>query len=246
MESKENTWKKILISCAIFGAIYIFANIVAQMVGKDDISMYTLVRGYILDGLLIVSFVPVVRKSRIPISSDFALWDVVYGILGTVCLQIVVSEFFLLLKIGSSEGDGFWERYGEPGWKLFVACAILGPFAEELVFRGTIFVLLQKKIPVAFAAVVSSGAFSILHQGIENQIISFGVGVILCMVLNSKKNLLLPILIHIGNNVLVYYINLPGDEVDKSTVSFGVFDFALMLICAIALYLIFKKFTKVK
>jgi len=40
---------------------------------------------------------------------------------------------------------------------------LLGPFAEEIVFRGVLFRTLRARMPLALAIVLSAAAFALLH-----------------------------------------------------------------------------------
>ena len=46
---------------------------------------------------------------------------------------------------------------------IFLYAGLLGPFAEELVFRGVLFRALRARLPLVVAIVLSALAFALLH-----------------------------------------------------------------------------------
>ena len=99
---------------------------------------------------------------------------------------------------------------------------VAAPVVEELLFRGFIFGRLREKYGTVMAIWVSSVAFGLLHPD------SFGAvffALIVCLVRIRYDNLVAPILVHAGNNLVVYLmttfdIYVLGTEYDGSIAEF--------------------------
>lgn len=91
---------------------------------------------------------------------------------------------------------------------LFLAVVIIGPIAEEILFRGILFTRWSRVYGPARAAFYSSLLFGVLHA---NALGLFFAGWVLCMVYMYTRSLWVPIAMHILNNlfaVLFYHFEL--------------------------------------
>ncbi|WP_339253752.1 type II CAAX endopeptidase family protein [Sporosarcina sp. FSL W8-0480] len=79
------------------------------------------------------------------------------------------------------------------------AITILGPIVEEFVFRGVFLHRFMKKTSMWGGILISSILFGVLHA---DMIGAFLFGIIACLLYLRTGNLLLPILMHILNNIL--------------------------------------------
>lgn len=98
--------------------------------------------------------------------------------------------------------DGFELGLGDSTTALvmmFFAVVIIGPIAEEILFRGILFSRWSRIYSPAKAAFYSSILFGVLHA---NAIGLFFVGWMLCMIYMYTKSLWIPIVIHILNNLV--------------------------------------------
>lgn len=81
--------------------------------------------------------------------------------------------------------------------------AFLGPVMEELIFRGIILQRLAMRWGINKAIVGSSIFFGILH-GDDGGIGAFVFGVILSVLYIKTRTLLIPIIVHMLNNIIAY------------------------------------------
>lgn len=82
-----------------------------------------------------------------------------------------------------------------------LAGAVLAPFGEELLYRGVLFAGLLQRSPFIVAAVLSAGAFTLVHErGVALPI--FGLAVGLAWIYRRAGNLWSPILAHAVSNTI--------------------------------------------
>lgn len=78
-----------------------------------------------------------------------------------------------------------------------VSIAIIGPIAEEFIFRGVLLHRMMKKTSMWGGILISSILFGLLHADVVG---AFIFGVITSLLYLKTRNLLIPILMHIINN----------------------------------------------
>jgi membrane protease YdiL (CAAX protease family) len=76
-----------------------------------------------------------------------------------------------------------------------VAC-IAAPLAEELFFRGFLYPSIRDRFGVAAGAVVSSLLFASVHPGLPNQMATFVLGLVFCLVYERAGTLVAPVVAH--------------------------------------------------
>ena len=85
-----------------------------------------------------------------------------------------------------------------------ISIVLIGPFIEELAFRGVLLDSLQEKLSFWPAAVISSMAFSALHLDFAFRFIPmFFFGLVMCYLRRRSGSLVSPLIAHIINNGLV-------------------------------------------
>ncbi|MBQ4051536.1 MAG: CPBP family intramembrane metalloprotease [Oscillospiraceae bacterium] len=96
---------------------------------------------------------------------------------------------------------------------LLLYVCILGPIAEELIFRGVILKLLQKH-GVSFAVIFSAFLFMLFHQNVAQIFLPFLLGIMLALITIRSGSIVPAILAHILNNSLAMVLDvvLPLDN----------------------------------
>ncbi len=170
-----------------------------------------------------------------------SVWEVVFkkgssswlpSLVGIMVLSIAFSlsvfwfQLYALLPIAPGLVDFFLEPIKLPESPIYLAItiisiALIGPIAEEFIFRGMLLHRMMKKTSMWGGILISSTVFGILHADIIGATL---FGIITSLLFLKTGNLLIPILLHIFNNsiaVLLTFIapNWPGWAVgDKSDI----------------------------
>lgn len=102
----------------------------------------------------------------------------------------------------------------DPAWlnilSIFFA-VVAAPVIEEILFRGLIFSRLSEKWNPTVGILVSSLLFGVIHfEGIIGSTI---FGITMCLIYYHSKNLWVPIVLHVANNLFaVLWMWLDGQE----------------------------------
>ena len=87
---------------------------------------------------------------------------------------------------------------------LFISIVLLAPVVEEIVFRGILFNLLNKKRGLLFSMIVSSVFFGILHA--ETMVPTTVIGFVLCFIYQKTGSLKLSMAGHMFNNLVAFML----------------------------------------
>jgi membrane protease YdiL (CAAX protease family) len=97
---------------------------------------------------------------------------------------------------------------------IFVGIVI--PFAEELFFRGVLFLWLRKRFGLWISVIFSALIFGIIHGDIVVGITAFVLGILLALVFEYSKSLWSSIIVHSINNsiqiFMLYILILIGQQ----------------------------------
>ncbi|MBP5530041.1 MAG: CPBP family intramembrane metalloprotease [Lachnospiraceae bacterium] len=135
--------------------------------------------------------------------------------------------------------------YGIPFYLRIIAYILIGPFAEEMLFRGVIFYRLRKVIVFPLAALGSAVFFALFHGNLMQGIYALFMGFTICLFMDMGGSFLYALLFHMAANLvsnLCYefeYINNVVYSVPGIAICFA------YLVVAIILCYVFKsKLTK--
>lgn len=91
---------------------------------------------------------------------------------------------------------------------ILLYIVLLGPFFEEILFRGIILRTLDQYHRV-FAMLVSSMLFAMMHLNLQQGITTFFIGCFLGYVSLKENSMRIPILLHILNNLIALLMSVP-------------------------------------
>ena len=122
---------------------------------------------------------------------------------------INVSEAVGILNMESMEG--FEElmalMFGQsPVWLILLAVGIVAPIAEELLFRGLIFHLLNRHLNIKVALILQGVLFGLFHMNLVQGVYASVLGVVLGIAYILTGSLWVPIVIHIVNNSVAIFL----------------------------------------
>lgn len=89
-----------------------------------------------------------------------------------------------------------------------ICSGIVGPIFEETLFRYSFINYLKKFNSTKMSIIISSIVFAICHTGITTIIYAFIIGLVNSYLYIKKKNILVPIVIHMSINIFVNVLNI--------------------------------------
>ena len=89
-----------------------------------------------------------------------------------------------------------------------ICSGIIGPIFEETLFRYSFINYLKKFNSTKMSIIISSIVFAICHTGITTIMYAFIIGLVNSYLYIKKKNILVPIVIHMSANIFVNVLNI--------------------------------------
>ena len=162
-------------------------------------------------GLLVVPFAISYLKGNGPITDfqlKFSSRDISLGIsFGIIILVVGVAIATIQMELSGDFTSAAAQAAGLFKDKLpllvgfIFLVAIVGPFVEEVAFRGMWFSALERKFNSQIIAIVGSAlVFSVIHIEPQRILLIFITGIILGYLRSKTKSLPAPIIAHMVNN----------------------------------------------
>ncbi|WP_424000829.1 lysostaphin resistance A-like protein [Maribacter sp. IgM3_T14_3] len=129
-------------------------------------------------------------------------------------------------------------QYGLHSIVYLFGAVIVAPITEEILYRKIIFIKLKEQYGLAFALVVSSFLFALIHWNLEGLLAYFASGLLLAYLYHITKVLWLNILLHGSYNFLAMITTI---EMFDSSHRMFVIILLLYLISAAGIYMILKE-----
>ncbi len=124
---------------------------------------------------------------------------------------VVVNHLLIFSKLAYLLSEGYESVAGvlyQGNFALeLVTVAVLVPISEELLFRGLIYRRIRSYAGVGTAIFSSALYFAFYHGNLLQGIYAFILGVLFAYVYERFQNLLAPIAMHIGSNVMSVLIS---------------------------------------
>ena len=147
--------------------------------------------------------------NRLPSWSDLLLGPcgyIVYVFLSAIIIQLS-TVILPWVNFNQSQNVGF----SRPGSiseyiMMFLILIIIGPMAEELLFRGYLYGKLKKNVPILIAIVVTSLTFALAHFQWNVAIDVFSLSIILCLLREVSGSLWPCIILHMIKNAIAFYL----------------------------------------
>lgn len=155
-----------------------------------------------------------------PLTFINGVWIVALGASTAYVMNVIISLSQLQkLFPGANELAEQAGLYDQPLWLLILAGGILAPIAEELIFRGLVYLRLRDYLGVKNAIVISSLLFGIYHGNVVQGIYAFSMGMLFAYGMEKFKSLWAAILLHMAGNSWMFI--LQEFLVDWSKVLYG-------------------------
>ncbi len=127
-----------------------------------------------------------------------------------VWLLLFVGLFAWIVLFGQPEMDrtSFEPFVRSRKWLILIIygalIVVIGPMAEEVLFRGMIYNALRRRLPILAAAIIQAIAFGALHQyGAMQAGVAGFLGFCLALVYEWRRSLVTPIIMHGLHNAAV-------------------------------------------
>ena len=121
-----------------------------------------------------------------------------------VALLLVVNFLFQIALCYIGEAEPFQFNIF-----AYIATGLLAPVTEEIVCRGIIVDILQKKHKSVFVVIVSSLIFYVIHGNPIN-IGAFIFGILASLTVLKTKNIMPGMIVHLIWNQIIYFLPLIG------------------------------------
>ncbi|MCR5847478.1 MAG: CPBP family intramembrane metalloprotease [Lachnospiraceae bacterium] len=92
--------------------------------------------------------------------------------------------------------------YSIPFYLRLISYVIIGPFAEEVLFRGVIFFRFRKLMPLWGAALASALFFGIYHGNLMQGIYAFIMGFLICFFMDQGGSIAYALAFHMTANLI--------------------------------------------
>jgi membrane protease YdiL (CAAX protease family) len=140
---------------------------------------------------------------RFPRGADWRIFG--YGILGLIGVRIVLIAQMLLLHESGHRQAGFENVHAGNALDVTLTVAALvfvAPFAEELMFRMTLFRTLAQRLPLALAVTIASCIFAAFHADAVLFVTLAMFGAVLALCYRASNCIVVSMLLHGCNNAL--------------------------------------------
>lgn len=199
-------------------------QIVLPILGKNLSASAALVLGIVAPSLVVVwwachDVAMVLRLNRPPTSSALAIVGLAasFALLASSSLQLLVQMGRLpltIVRLLEQEERLFREAFSFSGpldaITLGLALIVLGPLAEEMLFRGLLQGSLERRLGGWSAVIVSGLAFAVLHG--QLRFLPMGLfGILLGYVVWRTNSLFAGILAHAVNNSMVLILSFVAE-----------------------------------
>lgn len=205
MKKVVNTIKLLL----FFVVIFISSQLLASMLSgffhlSGDVGFML---SYILSMVLVYLFTTLYERAEFqsvrPIMKSTKGFDPRAILLGVVLL-VAISVTLWPLKSYLPADD----RVFNDGMYTLLTIVVISPIMEEVIFRGRLYNLLGHTASPFMAAVLSSFVFAAIHLEPIVIIDGFLSGMLFSYMYLLKRSIIMPILLHICNNMIAYTLQM--------------------------------------
>lgn len=208
----------LLCMAAVTVAALIVASLVTGVRGLDTVQLMALIPGLPL--MINIGFYGITvfsqRKSYLMDQVRFGTYErawkvgkIILACLLAVCIGHLWSTFIDLSGLehvfpGYAESAaGAFE--GQNPLLLIAATVLLGPVAEEMIFRGMTYRRVKNYLGTGWAVGISSVLFGIYHGNTIQFLYAAVLGILLAVLYEYSQSLLVPVLAHMAANLWAIY-----------------------------------------
>lgn len=151
-----------------------------------------------------------VKLKHARLKSPSAYAGMVVGVLGIAIGLNLLFEVVGITNASESFKQAAAEQYSAAFLVGLLVNGLIAPFAEELIFRGTVYNRLKKNQKYPIAILVSALCFGIYHSNIVQGSYAFLLGCVIAWLYESFGHFYVPVAAHILSNVAAYLLTMTG------------------------------------
>lgn len=192
--------KEIIITYILSYIIIIISGIIYNILGYNDVTLFiNNIAPIITIIYCIIIIIYLYKKNQIK-ESNLSLKN--YFPLISLGISIAIIYNMIIFKFNTPTLN----NNSISLTTLIISSGIIGPIYEEILFRYIFYNRLKAKYKVKKSIIINSIVFSIIHISPIKMIYAFILGIILNVYYEKYKNIKVPILIHIGANIIVLFL----------------------------------------
>lgn len=157
-----------------------------------------------------------------------------------ITLHLTIAAFMELIPFPKQWIDSYNDASSSIGnastTMLILSVSLIGPLAEELLFRGLIYTRLRHGMPGAAAALISSLLFGLAHGTVIWFFYTFAVGLICVWCFERFRTLLAPILLHITFNLISIPFPAFWEHICSAALPIAIACFVICTLCMLWIY----------
>lgn len=157
---------------------------------------------------------------------------IVMGVLGQYASNLIATLTGVLIPSAMDSYEDLAQNFDlstESPVLMILAVCIVGPIAEELVFRGMIFGKLRRAFSFWPAAIISGIMFGVFHMNIMQGVYASVLGVLLAYVYEKTQTIFGSIFFHIVFNASSYITDFVNSGIQSVVPSETVYSAGLIL-----------------
>ena len=221
-DNKYSTVKYVVVPILMFIA-YIGINVILELSVPSAGFFGTVV----IDAVLVIILGYVYnRYYRTPVTDDYRFSEgalvflffltALITIFGTAMANVIHNHY-------PSEGLSVYSSVQNSGFGLtlyIISALSVGPIFEEILFRGFLYKVIRKKIPLFGAFAVSAVLFTLIHGTTEHVPLTVILTLLNCFVIEITGKIWHVVAIHILSNLfsIVYHMQIPMGETGVTVV----------------------------
>lgn len=132
------------------------------------------------------------------------------GIFSQFAINIVIAIIHLIMPSAFeryNEISGVFDMSTAPAWLMILTVCIVGPIAEEVMFRGMIYGCIRRSFGMWPAVIISAVLFGVYHMNLVQGIYATVLGVVLALVYEKTQTIYGSIIFHVVFNTSSYVVS---------------------------------------
>jgi len=204
-DKKQNPIVDLLVVAVIY---LLFSQMASVILDKLSLFSYEGIRGTVQATLLLSAATILNFAHPLDIKKYDKRLVLHFALIGTILCFIRYIPFFISLITNPRITADYSTYLNLSGfhfvWMLILSIIVV-PLAEEVVFRGFVYRLIQQKTSIISAAAISSLIFATLHGIKPGWLINhFLLGLFCCYAYSRSNSIWSSVLTHMGNNAIWY------------------------------------------